>query len=78
MSPTKITEKNFPEKTFNNCHRRKRRRKKRRHNFFTAFTVDFVSRSICENFLFYHRVAKKSDRILQKKLFKKSFLEEIL
>ena len=66
MSPTKISEKNFPEKTFNNCHRRKRRRKKRRHNFFTAFTVDFVSRSIGKNFEFYHRVAKKATEFCKK------------
>ncbi len=60
MSP-KITNKISLNKTFNNFHR-----KKRRHNFFTTFTVDFVSRSIGEKFeiyfsKIYHRVAKKSE-----------------
>jgi hypothetical protein len=44
-------------------------------NVYTTFAVDFVSRSIGEKFEFlfskvYHRIAKKSDRILQKKLLK--------
>ena len=56
-----VPEKNVPEK-----------------NVDTTFTVDFVSRSIGEKFEFffpkiYHRVAKKSDRILQKKLLKNLF-----
>ena len=77
MSP-KITNKISLIKTFNNFLRKKRPRKKRRHDLFTTFTVDFFSRSFVEKFEFffskiYHRVAKKSDRILQKKLLKNLF-----
>ena len=72
MSP-KITNKISLNKTFNNFPR-----KKRRHNLFTAFTVDFVLRSIGEKFEFFKVDGRKKRQNSAKKIIKKSFLEEIL